>query len=40
MHELGETFAAETGFLIASNPDTVRAPVAAFVSADRLASGC
>ena len=29
---LGETYAAETGFLIASDPDTVRAPDAAFVS--------
>ncbi len=34
---LGETFAAETGFLIATNPDTVRAPDAAFVSWNRLA---
>ncbi len=31
-NDLGETFAAETGFLIESNPDTVRAPDAAFVS--------
>ena len=29
---LGETFAAETGFLIETNPDTVRAPDAAFIS--------
>lgn len=36
-HQLGETYAAETGFLIASSPDTVRAPDAAFVSFDRLA---
>ncbi len=37
-HELGETYAAETGFRIATSPDTVRAPDAAFVSHDRLAS--
>lgn len=35
-NDLGETFAAETGFLIESNPDTVRAPDAAFVSHERL----
>ena len=34
--ELGETYAAETGFLIQQNPDTVRAPDVAFVSRDRL----
>ena len=33
---LGVTFAAETGFLIYKNPDTVRAPDAAFVSYKRL----
>ena len=33
---LGMTFAAETGFLLARNPDTVRAPDAAFVAAKRL----
>jgi Uma2 family endonuclease len=37
-HNLGEVFAAETGFLIARDPDTVRAPDAAFVSRDRLAT--
>ena len=37
-HEIGEVFAAETGFRIASNPDTVRAPDAAFVSHHRLES--
>ena len=37
-NDLGETYAAETGFLISSNPDTVRAPDAAFVSNQRLAS--
>ncbi len=31
----GVTLAAETGFLLASNPDTVRAPDAAFVSRER-----
>ena len=37
-NDLGETYAAETGFLISSNPDTVRAPDAAFVSHERVAS--
>ena len=32
---LGEVFAAETGFRIYRDPDTVRAPDAAFVSAER-----
>jgi Uma2 family endonuclease len=32
---LGVTVAAETGFLLASDPDTVRAPDAAFISKDR-----
>jgi Uma2 family endonuclease len=31
----GVTFAAETGFLLARDPDTVRAPDAAFVVAER-----
>ena len=35
-HHLGETFAAETGFLIRQGPDTVLAPDVAFVSYDRL----
>lgn len=35
-HALGETFAAETGFKIASNPDTVRAPDVAFVTKERF----
>lgn len=35
-NELGRTYAAETGFKIASDPDTVRAPDAAFVSRERL----
>jgi Uma2 family endonuclease len=35
-NDLGETFAAETGFLIEADPDTVRAPDAAFVSHKKL----
>lgn len=34
---LGQVYAAETGFLLARDPDTVRAPDAAFVSTARLA---
>ncbi len=37
-NDLGHTFAAETGFRIAANPDTVRAPDAAFVSHQSLAA--
>jgi Uma2 family endonuclease len=37
-HDLGEVYAAETGFLLAKDPDTVRAPDAGFVTAQRLAS--
>jgi Uma2 family endonuclease len=33
---LGEVFAAETGFLIERDPDTVRGPDVAFVRAERL----
>jgi Uma2 family endonuclease len=33
---LGVVYAAETGFLLSCNPDTVRAPDAAFVSQKRL----
>lgn len=33
---LGKVYAAETGFKIESDPDTVRAPDVAFVRADRL----
>jgi Uma2 family endonuclease len=33
---LGAAFAAETGFILARDPDTVRAPDAAFVSAARI----
>lgn len=37
-NRLGEVFAAETGFLLATDPDTVRAPDAAFLTAERFAS--
>lgn len=33
---LGETVAAETGFLIARDPDTIHAPDVAFISKDHL----
>lgn len=35
-HELGVVYAAETGFKLAENPDTVRAADAAFVTRDRI----
>ena len=35
-HELGTVYAAETGFKISSDPDTVRAPDVAFVSRERI----
>ncbi len=35
-NNLGVVFAAETGFLLASNPDTVRAPDVAFVTRERV----
>ncbi len=35
-HQLGVTLGAETGFKLETNPDTVRAPDAAFVSAARI----
>jgi len=35
-NDLGLVFGAESGFRIASNPDTVRAPDVAFVSRDRI----
>jgi Uma2 family endonuclease len=35
-HGLGAVYAAETGFLIQQNPDTVRAPDVAFISQERL----
>ena len=37
LHGLGTVFAAETGFLLARDPDTVRAPDIAFVGAGRPA---
>ena len=36
---LGQVFAAETGFTLQRNPDTVRAPDAAFVAQDRMPQG-
>lgn len=36
---LGTVLAAETGFVIAQDPDTVRAPDVAFVRAERLTAG-
>ena len=38
-NELGEVFAAETGFILHRNPDTVRAPDASFVAEDKLPMG-
>ena len=35
-HKLGRVLAAETGFQIASDPDTVRAPDVSFVTRERL----
>ena len=35
-HGLGAVYAAETGFLIQQNPDTVRAPDVAFITQKRL----
>jgi len=35
-HQLGKVYAAETGFTIARNPDTTRAPDVAFVRNDRV----
>ena len=35
-NRLGRVFAAETGFTLRRDPDTVRAPDASFVSKDRL----
>lgn len=37
-HRLGEVYAAETGFLLARNPDTVQAPDVAFVRRERAAA--
>lgn len=38
-HGLGVAFAAETGFILSTDPDTVRAPDVAFVAAERLPAG-
>jgi len=35
-HDLGAVYAAETGFKLSSDPDTVRAPDVAFVSRNRI----
>ena len=35
-HRLGRIYAAETGFLLARNPDTVRAPDIAFIQTSRV----
>jgi len=35
-HQLGELFGQDTGFRIATSPDTVRAPDLAFITRDRL----
>lgn len=35
-HGLGDVFAAETGFILARDPDTVRGPDIGFVSAERI----
>lgn len=35
-HGLGQAYAAETGFIISRNPDTVRAPDVAFVGKKRV----
>jgi Uma2 family endonuclease len=37
-HDLGETFGAETGFLVEHAPDSVLGPDVAFVSHERLAT--
>ena len=39
VHSLGEVFAAETGFILRWDPDTVRASDAAFVAKERLPTG-
>jgi Uma2 family endonuclease len=35
-HDLGEVCAAETGFRLAQNPDTVRAPDVSFIARERV----
>jgi Uma2 family endonuclease len=37
-HDLGEVCAAETGFRLTENPDTVRAPDVSFIARDRVAT--
>ena len=37
-HKSGEVCAAETGFIVRRNPDTVRAPDVAFISHERMGS--
>lgn len=36
----GKVYGAETGFILAVDPDTMRAPDASYISIDRLAGGC
>jgi Uma2 family endonuclease len=36
-HGLGKVYAAETGFILSRDPDVIRAPDAAFVTAERAA---
>ena len=38
-NDLGKVFAAETGFILARDPDTVRAPDVSFVASERLPEG-
>lgn len=38
-NQLGEVFAAETGYILCRDPDTVRAPGASFIAGDRLPPG-
>lgn len=38
-HDLGEVTGAETGFKLASDPDTVRAPDVGFVRRERIPAG-
>lgn len=35
-HDLGEVFASEGGFVLATDPDTIRAPDVAFISRERI----
>lgn len=38
-HQLGECYGAETGFILARDPDVVLAPDLAFISRDRVPTG-